>query len=188
MGKTADDYRDDYTEPELRARLKEEIKASDRGGRAGQWSARKSQLLTTEYEKAGGGYRHPGERTGAQRDLERWTEQDWRTESGGDRARHGDGTERYLPAAAWEELSPEERERTQDAKRAASADGRQRAENPDAARAAREAAEVGTMTAAEAVKAARHLSPDAARRALHQEQGGKDRKTVVRALERAADG
>ncbi len=187
MGKTADDYRDDYTEPELRARLKEEIKASDRGGRAGQWSARKSQLLTTEYEKAGGGYRHPGERTAAQRDLERWTEQDWRTESGGDRARHGEETERYLPAAAWEELSPEERERTQDAKRAASADGRQRAENPDAARAAREAAEVGTMTAAEAVKAARHLSPDAARRALHQEQGGKDRKTVVRALERAAD-
>jgi len=108
MGKTADDYREDYTEPELRARLKEEIRASDRGGRPGQWSARKSQLLTTEYEKAGGGYHHPGERTAGQRDLERWTEQEWRTESGGDRARHGGETERYLPAAAWEELSPEE--------------------------------------------------------------------------------
>ena len=48
-GKTAEDYADDYTEPELRARLKEEIKAGDRGGRPGQWSARKSQLLTSEY-------------------------------------------------------------------------------------------------------------------------------------------
>ena len=28
-----------------------------RGGKAGQWSARKAQLLASEYKKAGGGYR-----------------------------------------------------------------------------------------------------------------------------------
>ena len=93
-----------------------------------------------------------------------------------------------LPAAAWEELSPEERERTQEVKRAASHEGRQHAANPEPARAARAAAEVGAMTAKEAVRAARGLSPDAARRALRHERSTKDRKTVVRALERVADG
>ena len=47
-GKSAEDYAADYTDPELRARLKEEIKAGDRGGKPGRWSARKSQLLTHE--------------------------------------------------------------------------------------------------------------------------------------------
>ena len=35
-----------YTDPELREQIKEEIKGSDKGGKKGQWSARKSQLLT----------------------------------------------------------------------------------------------------------------------------------------------
>ncbi|KGH45056.1 hypothetical protein IN07_19000 [Modestobacter caceresii] len=39
-GRTAEDYEDDYTDPELRARLKEEIKAGDRGGRLGQSGTR----------------------------------------------------------------------------------------------------------------------------------------------------
>ena len=55
-GRSAKDYEDDYTEPELRARLKDEIKTGEKGGRSGQWSARKSQLLTHEYEAQGGGY------------------------------------------------------------------------------------------------------------------------------------
>ena len=49
------DYEEKYTHPELREKIKEEIKASDKGGEKGQWSARKSQLLTQEYEKQGGG-------------------------------------------------------------------------------------------------------------------------------------
>ena len=48
------EYEEKYTHPELRERIKEEIKASDKGGKEGQWSARKSQLLTQEYEKQGG--------------------------------------------------------------------------------------------------------------------------------------
>ena len=33
------------------------IKAGSKGGKPGQWSARKAQLLASRYKKAGGGYR-----------------------------------------------------------------------------------------------------------------------------------
>jgi len=45
-----------YTKPKLRRRLFNEIKRGTKGGRAGQWSARKAQLLAQRYKKAGGGY------------------------------------------------------------------------------------------------------------------------------------
>jgi len=47
-----------YTKPSLRKGLFNKIKAGSRGGRPGQWSARKSQLLAKEYKAAGGGYRN----------------------------------------------------------------------------------------------------------------------------------
>jgi len=46
-----------YTKPTLRKQLFEKIKAGSKGGAPGQWSARKSQFLATEYKKAGGGYK-----------------------------------------------------------------------------------------------------------------------------------
>ena len=47
-----------YTKPELRRRLFGEIKgAAVQGTAAGQWSARKAQLLAKKYKEAGGGYR-----------------------------------------------------------------------------------------------------------------------------------
>jgi hypothetical protein len=46
-----------YTKPELRKRLFNSIKAGTKGGKAGQWSARKAQLLAARYKKNGGGYR-----------------------------------------------------------------------------------------------------------------------------------
>lgn len=46
-----------YTKPSMRKRLFERIKAGTKGGNAGQWSARKAQLLASEYKKKGGGYR-----------------------------------------------------------------------------------------------------------------------------------
>ena len=46
-----------YTKPEMRKRLFNKIKAGSRGGKPGQWSARKAQLLALEYKKAGGGYK-----------------------------------------------------------------------------------------------------------------------------------
>ena len=85
-----------YTDPELRERIKEEIKDSDKGGNKGQWSARKSQLLTQEYEKRGGGYK--GDKDESQKDLEKWTDEEWQTQEGDAQARGGDGeTKRYLP-------------------------------------------------------------------------------------------
>lgn len=46
-----------YTKPTMRKRLFERIKAGNKGGRSGQWSARKAQMLARAYKKAGGGYR-----------------------------------------------------------------------------------------------------------------------------------
>ena len=46
-----------YTKPSMRKRLFERIKAGRRGGKAGQWSARKAQLLAKEYKSKGGGYK-----------------------------------------------------------------------------------------------------------------------------------
>lgn len=46
-----------YTKPTMRKRLFNSIKAGTKGGKAGQWSARKAQLLAARYKEAGGGYR-----------------------------------------------------------------------------------------------------------------------------------
>ena len=46
-----------YTKPSMRKRLFEKIKAGSKGGDAGEWSARKAQLLAKEYKAAGGGYK-----------------------------------------------------------------------------------------------------------------------------------
>ena len=46
-----------YTKPGMRKRMFQRIKAGSKGGRKGQWSARKAQLLAARYKKAGGGYR-----------------------------------------------------------------------------------------------------------------------------------
>lgn len=46
-----------YTKPALRKRLFQRIKAGSKGGKPGQWSARKAQMLAVAYKKAGGGYR-----------------------------------------------------------------------------------------------------------------------------------
>ena len=46
-----------YTKPAMRKRLFNKIKAGSKGGKAGQWSARKAQMLAKEYKAAGGGYR-----------------------------------------------------------------------------------------------------------------------------------
>jgi len=46
-----------YTKPSMRKRIFNRIKAGSKGGAAGQWSARKAQMLALAYKKAGGGYR-----------------------------------------------------------------------------------------------------------------------------------
>ena len=46
-----------YTKPAMRKRLFNKIKAGSKGGKAGQWSARKAQMLAKEYKAKGGGYK-----------------------------------------------------------------------------------------------------------------------------------
>ena len=47
-----------YTKPEMRKSLYQQIKAqATHGTKAGQWSARKAQLLAKKYKEKGGGYR-----------------------------------------------------------------------------------------------------------------------------------
>jgi hypothetical protein len=47
-----------YTKPEMRKKLFNEIKSqATQGTAAGQWSARKAQLLAKRYKEKGGGYR-----------------------------------------------------------------------------------------------------------------------------------
>jgi hypothetical protein len=123
-----------YTDPALRERLKGEITAGTRGGKAGQWSARKAQLLARAYEEAGGGY--TGKRDARQQHLAEWTAEEWTTADGRP-AERGDGTHRYLPQEAWEKLTPAQRRATDRKKVAGSRRGRQFVANTEPARRAR---------------------------------------------------
>lgn len=57
-GKSTVNAAGNYTKPELRKRIFNAVKAEATAGTgAGQWSARKSQVLAKRYKAAGGGYR-----------------------------------------------------------------------------------------------------------------------------------
>ena len=178
----AKDPEQTWTEPELRERLKEQIKAGDKGGRPGQWSARKSQLLVREYEGAGGGYVDDGHLSESQQHLKQWGEQDWHTASGDADARDADGTARYLPDVAWQLLSPAERRATDRTKRGAD---EQHVENTSAAKEARQAAELLTLPAREAQRRVRAMTTRSAleKARTAEQEHGKRRTTVLRVVE-----
>ena len=125
-GKSGRSGAENYTKPELREKIKKQVLAGDKGGRAGQWSARKAQLVAHEYASQGGGYKHS--RNATQESLKDWTDEKWHT-ADDKQAIQGDETHRYLPDAAWKELSPEERKATDRKKVAASKRGKQFAAN-----------------------------------------------------------
>lgn len=129
-----------YTKPELRERIKNRIMAGSRGGKPGQWSARKAQLLAQEYEKAGGGY--SGEKTKSQRSLSKWTGEKWRTSDKKPAERKG-GTTRYLPDKAWDKLSASEKAATNRKKQEGSRKGKQFVPNTPAAKTAGKQARSG---------------------------------------------
>lgn len=126
-----------YTKPKLRERIKNNVMAGSQGGKPGQWSARKAQIVAQRYEKAGGGY--SGKKTKAQSSLSKWTGEKWRTSDGKPADRKG-GTTRYLPDKAWNKLSPAERAATNRKKKAGSKKGKQFVANTPKAAAARKAA------------------------------------------------
>lgn len=126
-----------YTNPAKRNQIKNKIMAGSKGGKPGQWSARKAQLLALEYKKAGGGY--SGAKTAAQSSLTKWTGEKWRTSDGKPAERKG-GTTRYLPDAAWNKLTPAQKAATNRKKIGASKQGKQFVANTPAAKAAGKAA------------------------------------------------
>jgi len=46
-----------YTQSTKRKAIFNRIKAGSKGGGAGQWSARKAQMLAKQYKASGGGYK-----------------------------------------------------------------------------------------------------------------------------------
>jgi hypothetical protein len=118
-----------YTKPELRERIKNRIMAGSQGGKPGQWSARKAQLVAQAYKKAGGGY--SGSKTTKQKSLSKWTKEDWGTKSGKPSTQGAKATgERYLPKKARAALSTSEYAKTTAAKRAGTAKGKQFVRQP----------------------------------------------------------
>lgn len=122
-----------YTKPDLRRQIVAAVKAGTSGGKAGQWSARKAQIVAQRYEKAGGGY--TGSRTKAQKNLSKWTKEKWTTSDGKPAIRNS-GTTRYLPKKAWEKLTPQQKQATNRKKLQASKQGKQFVANTRAARTA----------------------------------------------------
>ena len=112
------------TDPALWEKVKAAVTAGDKGGNAGEWSARKAQLAVAEYKKAGGGYEGGKDPHNA---LHEWTEEEWGTRSG---AKSGDTHERYLPKAAREALSDDEYRRTTASKRSDTRKGKQFSAQP----------------------------------------------------------
>ncbi len=118
-----------YTKPKLRERIKNEVMVSSKGGKSGQWSARKAQLLAQRYKAAGGGY--TGGKSKTQKSLSSWTKQKWRTKSGKPSTQGPKATgERYLPEKAIKKLSSSEYAATTKAKRAGTKKGKQFVKQP----------------------------------------------------------
>ena len=118
-----------YTKPALRESIKKKIMASSKGGKPGQWSARKAQLVAQEYKKAGGGY--SGSKTGKQQSLSKWTKEEWGTKSGKPSTQGSKATgERYLPKKARQSLSASEYAKTSAKKREDLKKGKQFSKQP----------------------------------------------------------
>ncbi len=119
MSKTAE-----KTDPALWDKVKHEVTEGDKGGKPGQWSARKAQLAVNEYKHEGGGYNGPKT---ADNHLVEWGREEWGTKSGKE---SGETGERYLPKQAREAISDADYRRTTAKKRADTAKGKQFSAQP----------------------------------------------------------
>ncbi|PHK96308.1 hypothetical protein CR162_02900 [Pseudoroseomonas rhizosphaerae] len=129
------------TDPKLWEKVKAKVTRENKGGKPGQWSARKAQRAVSAYKEEGGGYKG---RKSADNHLQKWQDEDWGTRSG---EKSGETGERYLPRKARESLSKEEYDRSTAKKRADTRKGRQfSAQPPDVARKSARARKDGTPT------------------------------------------
>lgn len=105
------------TNPKLWEKVKNEVLKGSKGGKKGQWSARKAQLAVKKYKDKGGKYskKSMSRKSTA---LSKWTRQDWGTKSGKNSVVGKKATgERYLPKKARQKLSAKEYKKTSDKKR-----------------------------------------------------------------------
>lgn len=109
----------------MRERIKDRIMAGSKGGKPGQWSARKAQLLAKEYEKEGGGY--SARKDAAQKSLDKWSKEEWTTESG---KPSGETGEVYAPKKTIDKLRGTDKlKKANKAKRKAVKQGKQYAKH-----------------------------------------------------------
>ncbi len=114
----------DKTDPKLWDAVKDKVTCGDKGGKPGQWSARKAQIAVAEYKREGGGY--AGAKS-VDNHLTQWTHEDWGTKSGGESLETG---ERYLPKKVRAALSNDEYAATTRKKRADLEAGKQFSAQP----------------------------------------------------------
>ncbi len=131
------------TDPKLWDKVKTKVQRGDKGGKPGQWSARKAQLAVHDYKAEGGGYK--GKKS-ADNHLAQWTKEEWGTKSGQESGKTG---ERYLPAKARDKLSDSEYQRSTAKKRADTKRGQQFSAQPKAIAAKTAAARLETKPVAE---------------------------------------
>lgn len=104
--------------------LWEKAKSEAKAKMGGKHSARAMQLAGKIYKEKGGSYTGP--KTESQKDLSKWTKEDWGTKSGKPSTQGPKATgERYLPKKARESLSPKEYAATTKAKREGTKQGKQ---------------------------------------------------------------
>jgi hypothetical protein len=111
------------TKGKLWKRIVASVKAGSKGGKPGQWSARKAQLAVARYKKSGGGYKGAKSSSNS---LSKWSKQKWRTSDGSP----SKGKKRYLPDAAWKSLSSAEKAATNRAKAKGNKAGKQFVKQP----------------------------------------------------------
>jgi len=112
------------TKPALWKRIVSSVKSGSKGGRRGQWSARKAQIATARYKKAGGGYKG---RKSTKNSLSKWTKQKWGYVTKGDAKKPRRKQGRYLPEKVRKNLTHRKKAYTKKKKKKATAKGKQRA-------------------------------------------------------------
>ncbi len=108
------------TNPKLWEKVKKQVTDSSKGGKPGQWSARKAQLAVKIYKEKGGKFEGKKKKDNS---LKKWTDQDWQYAGEPKKSR-------YLPKKAIEHLSPQEKAATNRAKRKGTKKGKQYVKQP----------------------------------------------------------
>jgi len=103
--------------PKLWKSIVSRIKSGTKGGKAGQWSARKAQLAVAAYKKAGGKYNGKKSKSNS---LKKWSDQDWQYSS-----EKFKGKGRYRPKKVWEKMSESEKNLLNRSKQEGSKKGKQ---------------------------------------------------------------